>query len=92
MLVVVEAVVMWESPQRFPRAVGRVGKQLYRFPMLSIDRHFHGLLSRSALFAPFQRASEAERFSSGFDDVGSIRDSIQQRFAEPRIRKHRCPL
>jgi len=43
MLVVVVAVVMWKSPQRFPRAVGRVGKQFHRFPMLSTDRHFHGL-------------------------------------------------
>jgi len=43
MLVVFVAVVMWESPQRFPRVVGRVGKQFYRFPMLSTDRHFHGL-------------------------------------------------
>jgi hypothetical protein len=44
MLVVVVAVVMWESPQRFPRAVGRVGKQFYRFPTLSTDRHFHRLV------------------------------------------------
>jgi hypothetical protein len=35
--------VMWESRQRFPRAGGRVGKRLYRFPMLSTARHFHGL-------------------------------------------------
>ena len=27
--------------KRFPRSVGRVGKQFYRFPMLSIDRRFH---------------------------------------------------
>jgi hypothetical protein len=26
--------------ERFPRFVGRVGKQFYRFPMLSINRHF----------------------------------------------------
>jgi hypothetical protein len=43
MLVVVAAVVMWESPQRFPRAVVRVEKQFHRFSMLSTDRHFHGL-------------------------------------------------
>ena len=107
MPVVVVAVVMWESPQRFPRAGERVGKQFYRFPMLSTDRHFHRLdpqrtisarwggtastgrhTSRSAFFAPFQRAPEAEGLGSGVDDVGSIRDPIQQRFAEPRIRKH----
>src|SRR5450631_2364591 len=96
MPVVVVAVVMWESPQRFPRAGGRVGKQLYRFPMLSTDRHFHGLYfsqtTSSALFAPFQRASEAERFGSCLDDVGSVRDPVQQRLAEPRIRKHCRPL
>src|ERR1035438_8282979 len=92
MIVVVVAVVMWESPQRFPRAGGRVGKQFYRFPMLSTDRHFHGLLSCSTLFAPFQSASKAERFCSGLDDVGSILDPVQQRFAEPRIRKHCGPL
>jgi len=40
--------VMWESPQRFSRSGGRVGKQLHRFPMLSTDRHFHRL-SRSSL-------------------------------------------
>jgi hypothetical protein len=44
MPVVVEAVGVWESPQRFPRAGGRVGKQLHRFPMLSTARHFHVLL------------------------------------------------
>jgi hypothetical protein len=65
MPVAVEAVVMWESPQRFPRAVGRVGEQFYRFPMLSTDRHFHGLvfaraIFESAFFAPFQRSPETE--------------------------------
>ena len=77
MLVVVVAVVMWESPQRFPRAGGKVGKQFYRFPMLSTDRHFHGLRGCSTFFAPFQRPAEAEGFRSGFDDVGSIRDPVQ---------------
>jgi hypothetical protein len=32
MIVVVEAVVMWESPQGFPRGVGRVESRLYGFP------------------------------------------------------------
>ena len=32
MIVVVVAVVMWESPQGFPRGVGRVGGRLYGFP------------------------------------------------------------
>jgi hypothetical protein len=54
MIVVVVAVGMWESPQRFPRAGGRVGKQFYRFPMLSTDRHFHGLyVSPHNLFSVF---------------------------------------
>jgi hypothetical protein len=32
MIVAVVAVVMWESPQGFPRGVGRVESQLYGFP------------------------------------------------------------
>jgi hypothetical protein len=32
MIVVVVAVVMWESPQGFPRGVGRVESRLYGFP------------------------------------------------------------
>ena len=82
MPVVVGAVVMWESPQRFPRAGGRVGKRL------SFSHAFHSAsfprpsgcgfkACRSMLFAPFKRAPEAEGFGSGFDDVGSIRDPVQ---------------
>ena len=92
MLVVVVAVLMWESPERFPRAGGRAGKQLYRFPMLSTGRHSHGLFFPRNAFCPFQRAQEAERLRSGLDDVGSIRNPIQQCLTEPRIRKHRCPF
>jgi hypothetical protein len=32
MIVVVVAVVMWESPQGFPRGVGRVESRLHGFP------------------------------------------------------------
>ena len=32
MIVVAVAVVMWESPQGFPRGVGRVESRLYGFP------------------------------------------------------------
>src|SRR5277367_6150252 len=32
MIVVAVAVVMWESPQGFPRSVGRVESRLYGFP------------------------------------------------------------
>jgi hypothetical protein len=32
MIVVAVAVVMWESPQLFPRGVGRVESRLYDFP------------------------------------------------------------
>jgi hypothetical protein len=65
MPVVVVAVVMWESPQRFPRAGGRLGKQFYRFPNLSTGRHFHSLvfarpIFQSAFFAPFQRSPETK--------------------------------
>ena len=34
---VIVAVGMWESPERFPRAVGWVEKQFYRFSMHSTD-------------------------------------------------------
>jgi hypothetical protein len=42
-----------------------VGKQFHRFPMLSTDRHFHGLvfaraIFHSAFFAPFQRSPETK--------------------------------
>jgi hypothetical protein len=46
----------------------------------------------SALFPPFQRAPEMEGFGSGVDNVGTIRDPVQQSFADPRIRKHGCPF
>ena len=32
--------------ERFPRFVGRVGKQFYRFPMFSTNRHFLRPLAR----------------------------------------------
>jgi hypothetical protein len=48
MSVVVVAVEVWESPQRFPRAGGRVEKQYHRFSMLSTARHFHGFCVWSA--------------------------------------------
>jgi hypothetical protein len=35
--------------KRFPRSVGRVGKQFHRFPMLSIDRQFHRLFRLTSL-------------------------------------------
>src|ERR1700739_3314550 len=45
---------MWESPERFPRAVGWVGKQFYRFSMHPTDRHFHRLF-------PIGRSSRGDR-------------------------------
>jgi hypothetical protein len=43
-------------------------------------------------FSPFHRAPEAERLRPGFDDVGAIRDAVQERFAQPRIGKHSRPF
>ena len=69
-----------------------------RGPQRTISARWGGTASTvhhttsSALFAPFQRASEAERLCSGLDDVGPVRDPVQQRFAEPRIRKHGRPF
>jgi len=60
--------------------------------VISTALFFARAIFRSTLFAPFQRAPEAERFRSGLDDVGSICDPVQQRLAEPRIRKHCLPL
>jgi len=37
MIVVAEAVVMWESPQGFPRGVGRVESRFYGFPCRGIS-------------------------------------------------------
>lgn len=42
-MIVVVAVGTWDSPQGFPRGVGRVESRLYGFPCFSIPRHFHGL-------------------------------------------------
>jgi hypothetical protein len=39
MIVVAVAVVMWESPQAFPRGVGRVESRLYGFPCFP----YHGI-------------------------------------------------
>jgi phenylpyruvate tautomerase PptA (4-oxalocrotonate tautomerase family) len=36
--------------KRFPRSVGRLGKQFHRFSMLSIDRHFHRRVRLTSLF------------------------------------------
>jgi hypothetical protein len=38
------------AAKRFPRSVGRVGKQFHRFPMLSIDRQFHRHFRLTSLF------------------------------------------
>src|SRR5437016_523340 len=40
--IVVGAVEMWESRQRFPRAVGNEGKPGFGFPRFPSARHFHG--------------------------------------------------
>ena len=63
--------------------------------MLSTDRHFHGLLvccCFSSLLLSFESPPEAVGLSSGLEDVRSIRDSVQQRLAEARVRNYLRPL
>ena len=40
----------------------------------------------------FQRALEAVGFDAGFQDVGLVCETNQNRFAQARIGKHLCPL
>ena len=44
------------------------------------------------LLPSFHRAPEAIRLRAGFDDVRAVGDAVQQRLAQPRIRKHLRPL
>jgi len=48
--------------------------------------------TRSGFLPPFHCAPEAERFRAGFDNVRAVRDPVQQRLTQSRIRKHRGPL
>ena len=48
--------------------------------------------THSVLLPPFHGAPDAKRFCSGFDDMRPIRDSVQQRFTEPQVWKHRRPF
>src|SRR3954468_785320 len=62
---------------------------------LSTGRHFHSSFRLGWLFSFLHlrdRAPEAIRFRTGLQDVSAIRDPIQQRLAEPRIRNHLCPF
>lgn len=50
------------------------------------------LFLRDFFLLPFlRRASEAIRFRPRFDDMRPVREAIQQRLAQPRIRKNLCP-
>ena len=51
MIVVAVAVVMWESPQGFPRGVGRVESRFYGFPCFP-----HPGISMALLFPKIQRS------------------------------------
>ena len=62
---------------------------------LSTGRHFHSSfrLGRFLSFLPFgKRPPEPIRFGAGLQNVSAIRDSVQQRLAEARIRNHLGPF
>jgi len=78
---------MWESRSDFQ---GRwvEWKTCFWFSRLSRDRHFHGSAVVSAfgsLLLFLRRSAEAIGFRARVQDVSAIGDSIQQRFAEPRV-------
>ena len=63
--------------------------------MLSADRHFHGLVlvgMFSSFLAFVDGSAETVGLGAGFQDVRSICDSIQQRFAQPCIRDNLRPF
>ena len=85
---------MWESRSDFQ---GRwvEWKTCFWFSRLSRDRHFHGSAVVSAfgsLLLFLRRSAEAIGFRARFQDVSAIGDSIQQRFAEPRVGDHLRPF
>lgn len=80
---VVEAVGMWESRERFPRAVGRVenlGLVFHSFHGPSFPR-LSGLMWFGSFLLLLRCAAEAIRFRTGLKNMSAIGDSIQQCFA-----------
>jgi hypothetical protein len=78
--------------KRFPRSVGRVGKQFHRFPMLSIDCQFHRFFRLTSLFRRHRVdgrlfllfaacSTEAIRLGTCFDDVRLIGKPVEHRLA-----------
>ncbi len=41
---------------------------------------------------PLERPPETVGFGAGFDNVGSIRNAVKQRFAKPGVGNHLCPF
>ena len=46
----------------------------------------------SGFLPPFRRSPEAERFRARFDNVRAVRNPVQQRLAQSRIRKYLRPF
>src|SRR4051794_4919874 len=95
--VVVEAVGMWESRWfcAISKGGGKGGKPGFGFPCFPRTGISTAYLSAVA-FPPFfcrsESPPEAVGLSSGLEDVRSIRDSVQQRLAEARVRNYLRPL
>ena len=92
---VVEAVGMWKSRSDFQ---GRwEGWEAWVWlSMLSTDRHFHSLLGClwiiSSFLLPVHCAAESVRFRAGLKNVRSVRNPVQQGFAQSRVRDHLRPF
>ena len=57
------------------------------FPRLHLS-----VVGFASFLLPFERPPETIRFGAGFEDVRSIGDAVQQRFAEPGIWNHLRPF
>lgn len=63
-----------------------------RFPRTVISAAWLASLRPGSLLLFFRGSTEAIGFGTGFQDVTAIGDSIQQRFAQSRIRNDLRPL
>ncbi len=73
---------------------GKGGKAEVGFPCFPQARISTAplLLCFGSFLLPLESPSKAIRFSSGFEDVRSIGDAIQQGFTKPRIRNDLRPF
>src|SRR3954451_11210240 len=89
----------WECEH--PAGVAGCSRTVGRVERLKLAFHaFHRpafprlvfLLCFGSFLLPLESPSEAIRFSSGFEDVRSVGDAIQQSFTKPGIRNHLRPF